>query len=97
MSERGDILTGRERLADGVFGYCLETDRGLYVPWIMAEREGSGDVGRYLDSLPTDRRVVFPTILSARLAAMLGRRGFVATVEWAEEYEEWVEIMERLP
>jgi hypothetical protein len=92
-----ELLTGQERLAPGVFGYATETDRGLYVGWIAAEREGSGDVGRYLDQLPRDRRVVFPTILSLRLAGMLLRRGFTVGKEYAEEFGEWVDLMERVP
>lgn len=98
MSALGEVLTGRERLAPGVFGYNADMgEKGLYVPWIQAEHEGSGDVGRYLDRLPRDRRVVFPTILSARLAGMLARRGFVPGQEWADEVGEWVDLMERRP
>jgi len=89
------LLTGHERLASGVFGYTTETDGGLYVGWIAAEHEGSGDVGRYLDSLPHDRRVVFPTVLSSRLVGMLLRRGFTVGEEYAEELGEWVDLMER--
>ena len=33
-------------------------------------------MGLYLDSLPKDRRVVFPCVVSDRLAGMLTRRGF---------------------
>ena len=98
MTSKGDLLTGKERLADGVFGYTMdEGEKGLYVPWIAAENEGDGRVGKYLDSLPRDRRIVFPTILSQRLAGMLLRRGFTPSKEWAEEWAEWVEIMERKP
>lgn len=98
MSVRtGDLLTGDERLAEGVLGYSIETSEGLYIPWIQAEVEGDGRVGRYLDALPTDRRIVFPTIISARLVGMLHRRGFVPSVEWSAEAGEWVDIMERAP
>jgi len=88
-------LTGRETLAPGVLGYATETPDGLYVGFIAAEVEGSGAVGRYLDSLPRDRRVVFPDVLSPRLAGMLGRRGFVPTVEWAAQSGELIDIWQR--
>ena len=96
MSEP-ELLTGNERLADGVLGYSADTDHGLYIPFIMAEVQGDGRVGKYLDSLPRDRRVVFPTILSMRLAEMLIRRGFHSDIEWSEDAGEHIEIMERQP
>lgn len=95
MSDRW--LMGDEALGDGVRGYSVDTPDGLYIPYIAAEIEGDGRVGKYLDALPRDRRVVFPTILSTRLAGMLARRGFVVSAEWAEEVGEWVDIMERRP
>ena len=97
MVKKGELLTGRERLASGVLGYSMKTPRGLYIPWIQAETEGDGRVGRYLDGLPLDRRVVFPTIISARLVGMLARRGFTPGWEWAEEAGEMVDFMERKP
>lgn len=84
-------------LAPGVEGYTVETHDGLYVPLIVAKVRGNGDVGRYLDSLPTDRRVVVPNVVNSLLAEMLARRGFVLTEEWAEPYEEMVPIWERKP
>jgi hypothetical protein len=95
MPDKGDILTGDEHLAPGVGGYSMETPRGLYVPLITAQNEGSGDVGHYLDSLPTDQRVVVPNVVNPRLAGMLERRGFTVKMEWAEEFGEWVEVMVR--
>ena len=74
----------------------MDVDGALYVPIIEAERPGSGDVGRYLDSLPRDRRVVIPNVMSERLAGMLERRGFTLTTEWAPApFEEWVPVWER--
>ena len=84
-------------LAPGVIGYTVDVGPDLYVPLIEAMKPGSGDVGRYLDSLPIDRRIVVPNVISARLAGMLARRGFSATVEWAADFEENVEIWERRP
>ena len=99
MSERdfnvGDVLTGDESLAPGVHGYTVDTPDGLYVPVIMALEEGSGDVGRYLNALPTNRRVVVPNVMNPRLVGMLIRRGFTVNREWFEEAGEWIEIYER--
>lgn len=83
-------------LAPRVTGYTVETDDGLYVPVITAEREGSGDVGRFLDSLPKDRRVVVPNVVNPRLEGMLIRRGFTLTEEWSDAFEEMVPVWERL-
>lgn len=92
------LIDFTEKLASGVFGYGVDTERGLYIPVVTAEKEGNGDVGRFLDSLPTDRRVVFPTVISSRLAGMLERRGFVSNTERAgPPYDEDVDIWERLP
>lgn len=86
-----------DKLAPGVLGYAVETDEALFVPAIMAERPGRGDVGRFLDSLPRDRTVKVPAVLSPRLAGMLDRRGFKRKVEWAAEFAEYVEVWVRGP
>jgi hypothetical protein len=84
------------RLAPGVTGYTVDMPDGtLNVPYVQAERPGSGDVGRYLDSLARDRRVCVPCVISARLQGMLERRGFLPEQEWAEEVGEWVDCMVR--
>lgn len=93
--ERASRAMGEEELALGVWGHRFDTPDGIYIPVINAIRPGSGEVGRFLDSLPRDRRVVFPTVLSERLRGMLERRGFVASVEWSEEWSVDVEIMVR--
>jgi hypothetical protein len=69
--------------------------RGIYVPIIVAMNPGAGDVGRYLDGLPKDRRIVFPTVISNRLIGMLERRGYHLEPEWSEEFGEWVECFVR--
>ena len=38
-----------------------------------------------------------PSVLSSKLAAMLSRRGFDAEKEWAEEFQEMVEVYVRRP
>jgi len=87
MLKQGEtFVPGQEpTLAPGVRGYTLDVDGALWVPLIYAEDEGSGQVGDYLDSLPFNRTVVVPNILSGRLAGMLQRRGFSPSVA---EYEE---------
>lgn len=69
------------QLAPGVIGYEEVRGGDLYVPLIAAVDEGRGDVGRYLDSLPRDRRVVVPNVLNDILAGMLKRRGFKLRTE----------------
>lgn len=93
MEARGDL--GLERLAPGVRGYTIEEDDAIYIPMIVAEDEGSGDVGAYLDSLPTDRIIKIPDVISPRLREMLLRRGYVVAWEYAPEFEEDVEILEK--
>lgn len=88
---------GLRELAPGVMGYTFDTDGGLYIPVINAQDPGSGQVAAYLDSLPRDRRVVFPNVLHPRLEEMLQRRGFTLTWEWAEDFDEWVDVYERGP
>lgn len=97
--EIGDlIMPGAEpEIAPGVRGVVFDTGNGIYVPLVSAERPGSGDVAKWLDGLPRDRRVVFPNVISARLAEMLRKRGFVETTEFAPEFGEHVDIMERAP
>jgi hypothetical protein len=84
-------------LAPGVQGYTVDTDHGLYVPLIESTEERQGNVGRYLDSLPTDRRVVVPNVINGLLADMLHRRGFILVEEWSEQMEEMVPCWERKP
>jgi hypothetical protein len=78
----GTIRPGHEpRLAPGVRGYTVWSKGALYVPLVIAVREGHGDVGRYLDTMPTDRTVTFPNVMSPRLRGMLERRGYTHTSE----------------
>lgn len=84
-----------EDLAPGVWGYTVRTDAALYVPLLLAECEGSGAVGRYLDALPTSETIRFPNVISRRLAGMLRRRGFRLRGEWSPEFQEVVAVWER--
>ena len=97
MSQPETFMPGEEpEVAPGVRAMVFDTPNGIYIPVIIADRPGRGDVARYLDSLPATRRVVFPTVISARLRAMLERRGFELTSEWSPEFWEHVDIYERL-
>ncbi|HAM57666.1 MAG TPA: hypothetical protein DCQ64_20525 [Candidatus Rokubacteria bacterium] len=90
------IVPGQEpEIAPGVHGYTMEVDGVLWVPLIRAASPGAGAVGRYLDALPRDKTVRFPTVLSEILAGMLVRRGFLPAVIWAAELGEWVDVFER--
>lgn len=64
-------------IADGVEGMVRDSGHTIEIGGIRAVREGSGAVGRFLDALPPNRRVVVPYVTSDRLAGMLERRGFV--------------------
>lgn len=77
-------------LAPGVVGYTAEHDGITYVPMIEAMREGNGDVGRYLDSLPVGTRI--PNVISDRLEGMLRRRKWLLTYEFNidERIDVWV-------
>lgn len=85
---------GETVLAPGVHGHLFDTPEGLYVPIITADEPGTGDVARFLDSLPRDKRVVFPSVWSLRLREMLLRRGFRDAVEDDPRYGR-VQLMER--
>jgi hypothetical protein len=92
-----DPLGVMVRLAPGVLGYTVDMpDGSLNIPLIQAEHEGSGEVGRWIDALPVNRRIVFPTVISARLQGMLERRGYHPEQEWVEEFGEWANLMVRL-
>lgn len=65
-------------LAPGVQGFAFGTRKYIYIPLLMAVKEGSGDVGRFLDSLSPRCRIV--DVKSDRLKGMLVRRGWKAHV-----------------
>lgn len=77
-----------DTLAPGVVGYAIEEQDGtVYIPLINATQEGSGAVGRFLDTLPKDREFVIPNVVSARLDGMLRRRGWKTRIETAEDWD----------
>lgn len=86
-----------ERIGVASGGYAVESEGRIYVPVVLMPRPGMGDGGRFLDALPGDRTIVFPCVVSAVLAGMLERRGFVLTWEWSEQYQEALECYIRFP
>lgn len=76
-------------LGPGVMGWAV--DRGndvIYIEQLRAVKEGNGDVGRFLDSLPANALIW--NVTSARLEGMLRRRGWIKTVERKRVYLGWV-------
>lgn len=63
----------------GVRGYAVEAKGKIYIPLIIAEPAGEGNVGRFLDSL--SYRCVIPNVTSKRLEGMLERRGWAVHTE----------------
>ena len=68
-----------EVIAPGVRGYAIESEGKIYIPFIMAERPGNGDMGRFVDSLSD--RCVFVNVLSSTLMKMLIKRGWKRKME----------------
>jgi len=86
----GDPLV---QLAPGVLGVAVEHDGCTWYPAIVAEREGAGDVGRWLDSLPATARI--PCVTSVRLRGMLKRRGWRDEWPRVPEINEFVDVWRR--
>lgn len=88
-----------EELGPGVWGYTMQprdVDEGIvYFGVVYAENEGNGDVGRWLDSLPTDQTFRIPGVVNPRLEGMLRRRGWGTFYEWFELANESVLVYER--
>ena len=77
---------GNYELAPGVEGMAYRLPDGLiYIPIVNAVREGSGDVGRFLDSLSQNCRII--GVVSLRLIKMLRRRGWVETDKERRQWE----------
>ena len=80
-------------LAHGVRGYAIKHKGSVYIPLIEAITPGSGDVGRFLDSLPGDfKQVKIPNVMSPQLRGMLERRGFRLSWEYpqGEKVDVWL-------
>jgi hypothetical protein len=61
-------------LAPGVRGFTFKKNGVIFIPLIVAVKEGSGDVGRFLDRLSS--RCIIVDVTSTRLEGMLIRRGY---------------------
>ena len=72
-------------LAPGVIGRAFSLDGRIFIPLIVAQKEGSGDVGRFLDSLTV--RCAIVCVTSERLRGMLKRRGWKETFEPSDDGE----------
>lgn len=99
FTKEGTVMRPGEEpvLGPGVRGTAFDTPKGIYIPLISADREGSGNVSAFLDSLPADRRVVFPCVINSKLAGMLQRRGFSLSVEYDSMSGGFVEVYQRCP
>jgi hypothetical protein len=65
---------GLYHLALGVLGRAFHEGDDVYIQWIQAEVEGSGDVGRFLNRLSPNCQII--DVVSPRLEGMLTRRGW---------------------
>ena len=76
-TEEGRPADALVQLAPGILGR-VETmpDGTMLYSMGMAERPGHGDLGRFLDSLALDLRLVAIGVSSPIVAGMLERRGF---------------------
>ncbi len=90
-----DFDTPLDRLAPGVYGYTVEENGALYIPVIEAQFPGQGDVARYFDSLPADKTIRVPCVISPILEDMLKRRGYTVVEEWSALWGEHVDVYER--
>jgi hypothetical protein len=78
-------------LAKGVLGCAYANSDEIWIPLIVAEKKGSGDVGRFLDSLSA--RCVVVDVVSPRLKEMLVRRGWKQSV--GTEHECWRKMVSK--
>ncbi len=95
MTTAGALAAAME--ASGIDGYVVEAGGAFYIPIIAARWPGRGDCARWLDGLPRDATIKVPAVINPQLGGMLERRGFVVEREWAEEFQEWVEVHVRRP
>ncbi len=64
-------------MPEGLEGYWWETETQVCVPVVIAKHEGDGTFSKWLIELETKGKLIFfPTIVSARLDAILRKRGY---------------------
>ena len=96
--EGEELIIGQEpEIADGVIGTWFDTPDGIWIPIVAAKNPGNGDVAKMLNDLPTNRKIVFPTVISSILRSMLLRRGFEETVVGHDSELGDIFGMQRLP
>lgn len=65
-------------MPEGLDGYWWETGHLICIPVIFSDNEGAGVFSKWLSKLEAKGKVIFfPTIISARLDAILRKRGYV--------------------
>ena len=64
-------------MPQGLEGYWWETDNQICVPFVENRNEGDGTFSKWLTELESKGKLIFfPTIISARLDAILRKRGY---------------------
>lgn len=73
-----------ERLAPGIRGHFFQTEhKGVYIPTLLSDKEGKGNVGIYIDHLKEKHsQIRFPNVSNPILSGMLQRRGFIQKREY---------------
>lgn len=62
----------------GLDGYWWETEEQICVPFIENRNEGDGTFSKWLKELENKSKLIFfPTIVSARLDAILRKKGYI--------------------
>lgn len=65
-------------MPDGLDGYWWETEHVICIPVVISDNEGSGIFSKWLSILETKGKTIFfPTVISARLDAILRERGYI--------------------
>jgi len=61
----------------GLSGYWWETETQICIPFVESHREGEGNFSKWLTELEAKGKLIFfPTIVSARLDAILRSRDY---------------------
>ena len=64
-------------MPEGLEGYWWETDNQICVPVVIAKNKGDGSFSKFLGDIENKGKLIFfPTIVSAKLDAILRKRGY---------------------
>lgn len=64
-------------MPEGLVGYWWETDNQICVPLVIAKSESDGSFSKFLKDIEAKGKLVFfPTIVNAKLDAILRKRGY---------------------